>query len=186
MADFDLPYIAAELNERAAGHPIGHLQEIRQKLKKLSRLPGKEIFRIGSKTVVADWACHYGGRTEIQFNIGTDGSGGTMLRHGVAFSFETNKTLPSLDILKPKVRLFNEFLRLYPDKYAHMRMWHFRKHLRSDEYSPSPIPPEYIKDGIFVFMGELLPIKQLNYEVILNDFDELLFLYRYEERQFRL
>ncbi|GAG42553.1 unnamed protein product, partial [marine sediment metagenome] len=173
MTDLDVPAIATELNARALSHPIGQLQEIRQNLKELDRLPGKDIFRIGSKTVVPDWACHYGGRTELQFNIGKDGSGGAMLRHGVAFSFETNQTLPTIDILKPKVRLFNEFLQLYPDKYASMRMWHFQGHIRSDEYMPGPIPPERVKEGVFLFLGKRLPIEQLNYELILNDFDEL-------------
>ncbi len=181
MDDFDLPAIAAELNARAAGHPIGRLQEIRRELKTLDRLPGKDIFRIGSKTVVADWACHYGGRTELQFNIGKDRSGGTMLRHGVAFSFETNQTLPTIDVLKLKVPLFNKFLRHYPDKYAHLRMWYFRDDVRSNDYSPGPIPPEQVGEGIFVFMGQRLPIAQLNYELILDDFDELLPLYRYVE-----
>lgn len=181
MTDFDIPTIAAELNTRALSHPIGQLQNIRRKLKKLDRVPGKDIFRVGAKTVVADWACHYGGRTELQFNIGKDGSGGAMLRHGVAFSFETTQALPTIDVLKPKVRLFNEFLQLYPDKYATMRMWHFQGHIRSDEYSPSPIPPERVKEGVFLFLGKRLPIERLNYELILNDFDELLPLYRYVE-----
>lgn len=182
MTDFDLPAIAEELNARAAGHPIGQIQEIRRKLRKLDRLPGKDIFRIGSKTVVSDWACHYGGRTELQFNIGKDGSGGTMLRHGVAFSFETNLTLRTLDVLKPKVDRFNKFLRRFPDKYAHLLMWHFERDVRSDEYLPGPIPPERVREGVFVFMGKRRPITQLNYELILDDFDELLPLYRYVER----
>lgn len=181
MTDFDLPAIAAELNAKSASHPIGRLQNIRQELKELAHLPDKNIFRIGSKTVVADWACHYGGRTELQFNIGKDGSGGAMLRHGVAFSFETSRTLPSIDVLKPKVRLFNDFLRLYPDKYARMRMWHFRGNVRSEDYSPGPILPERVKENIFLFMGIRLPIRRLDYEVILNDFDELLPLYQYVE-----
>jgi len=181
MTAVDIPSIAAELNARSTSHPIGQLQKIRQNLKKLERLPGKDIFRVGSKTVVSDWACHYGGRTELQFNIGQDGSGGAMLRHGVAFSFETNQTLPTIDVLKPKVLLFNDYLHLYPDKYASMRMWHFKGHIRSDEYMPGPIPPERVRAGIFVFLGKRLPIEQLDYESILDDFDELLPLYRYVE-----
>ena len=68
MTDFDLPAIAAELNAKALNHPIGQLQEIRRKLKNLDRIPGKDIFRIGSKTV----ACELGvplrraNRTAIQ------------------------------------------------------------------------------------------------------------------------
>ena len=183
MVDFDLPAVAAELNTKAVSHPIGELQEIRKKLKKLDRRPGEDIFRLQgrSKTVFPDWAFHYGGRTELQFNIGKDGSGGAMLRHGVAFSFNTSQTLPTIDVLKPRVRLFNDFLQLYPEKYATMRMWHFQHDKRSDEYMPSPIPPERVKQGVFLFLGKRLPIGQLNYELILNDFDLLLPLYRYVE-----
>jgi hypothetical protein len=183
MTDFDLPAIAADLNAKASSHPIGQLQEIRKKLKKLERRPGKDIFRLQgrSKTVFPDWGFHYGGRTELQFNIGKDGSGGTMLRHGVAFSFETSQTLPSIVVLESKVRLFNEFLQLYPEKYATMRMWHFEDGARIGEYMPGPIPPERVKEGVFVFLGKRLQIDQLNYELILNDFDDLLPLYQYVE-----
>ncbi len=89
MTDFDLAAIAAELNAKAERHPIGQLQEIRKKLKELDRRPGKGSFRLegASKTVFPDWAFHYGGRTELQFNIGKDGRHDGMLRHGVAFSF---------------------------------------------------------------------------------------------------
>lgn len=183
MTDFDLPTVAAKLNVESAGRPIGQLQALRKKLKKLDRRPGSDIFRLQgqSKTVFPDWAFHYGGRTELQFNIGKDGSKGTMLRHGIAFSFETSQTLPSIDALKPKVRLFNDFLQLYPDKYASMRMWHFHGNKRSDEYMPSPIPQERVEEGVFVFLGKRFPIEQLDYDVILDDFDDLLPLYQYVE-----
>lgn len=186
MKAFDLSAIAAELNDRAMSHPIGELQEIRKQLKK-HRRADKDIFRLGSETVTKTWACHFGGRTELQFNIGDDGSSGAMLRHGVAFSFYTSRTLVSIDKLKPKVRRFNEFLQLYPNNYASMRMWHWElvKHgkedKRSDDCMPSPIPPERVKEGIFVFLGKRRPIDQLNYDLILSDFDELLALYRYVE-----
>jgi hypothetical protein len=177
--DCDIHAIAAELNARSVSHPIGDLQELRKTLKSLSRRSGKSIF--SKQTTQDDWAFHHGGRSELQFNIGKDGSGGAMLRHGVAFSFETSRTLPSIEPLKPRVRLFNDFLRLYPDKYAGMRMWHFDQDGRSKEYSPSVIPPERVKEGVFQFLGKRLPIDQLDYELILRDFDQLLPLYRYVE-----
>ena len=126
-------------------------------------------------------AFHHGGRSELQFNIGKDGSGGTMLRHGIAFSFGLSQTLPTIDPLKPKVRLFNDFMKLYPDKFADMRMWHFHNATRSDNYMPSPIPSERVENGVFVFLGKRLPIGELNYDRILTDFDRLLPLYRYVE-----
>lgn len=62
-----------------------------------------------------------------------------------------------------------------------MRMWHFQDDTRIGEYSPGPIPPERVQKGVFVFLGRRMPIGQLNYENVLNDFDDLLPLYRYVE-----
>ena len=179
MNDCDIPAIAAELNARSRDYAIGGLQELRKVIKGLSRRPGKAIF--SDKTTYDNWAFHHGGRSELQFNIGKDGTGGAMLRHGIAFSFETSQTLPIIDPLKPKVRLFNEFLRLYPDKYADMRMWHFEQDVRSDEYMPSPIPTERVEEGVFVVLGRRFPTDELDYHRILSDFDALLPLYRYVE-----
>jgi hypothetical protein len=119
-----------------------------------------------------------GGRSELQFNIGRDRTD-NMLRHGVAFSFETSRALPTIDPLIPKVRLFNEYLRLYLGQYDDMRMWHW--YPRSNEYMPGAIPPELVRRGVFVFLGKRLPIDQLDYELILDDFDRLLPLYEYIE-----
>ncbi|MCH7688163.1 MAG: hypothetical protein IH899_16025 [Planctomycetes bacterium] len=120
MNECDIYAIVAELNGRSDDYAIGGLQELRKTIKNFSRRPGKHIF--SDQTTHDDWAFHHGGRSELQFNIGQDGSGGTMLRHGIAFSFEPSQTLPTIDPLKPKVRLFNDFMQLYSDKYADMRM----------------------------------------------------------------
>jgi len=177
---FDLNSIAAELNTRARTHPIGMLQDIRTNLKQLSHRPGQDIF--SSQTIHDDWAFHHGGRSELQFNIGVENVAGVAeLRHGVAFSFETSRTLPSINVLIPKVRLFNDFIRLYPELYCDMQMWHYQKKGRSVNYMPIPIPPEHVKEGIFVFLGKCQPIDQIDHEKILRDFDRLLPLYRYVE-----
>ena len=179
MNDCDVHAIAAELNARSSTYSIGDLQELRKTLKNFSRRPGTHIF--SDKTTHDDWAFHHGGRVELQFNIGKDGSCGTMLRHGIAFSFEPSQTLPTIDPLKSKVRLFNDFIQLYPDKYADMRMWHFLHGTRSDEYMPSAIPSERVNKSVFVFLGKRFPINELDYDRILTDFDRLLPLYRYVE-----
>ena len=177
--DCSIHAIAAELNTRSNRFSIGDLQELRKALKGFSRRPGSYIF--SDQTTNDDWAFHHGGRSELQFNIGKDGSGGTMLRHGIAFSFEPSQTLPTIEPLKPKVRLFNDFMRLHPDKYADMRMWHFDHETRSDDYMPSAIPSERVKNGVFVFLGKRFPIEEPDYDRILTDFDRLLPLYRYVE-----
>ena len=180
MDMIDIPKIAKELNSRACTHAVGSLQEIRADLKALARQPGHDIF--SPQTTHDKWAFHHGGRSELQFNIGLENIAGTPeLRYGVAFSFETSRTLPSIDILVPKVRLFNEFMRLYSELYEDMRMWHFHKTQRSSDYIVGPIPPELVTKGVFIFLGKRQPMEHIEYESILNDFDRLLPLYKYVE-----
>ena len=172
MSQFDLRTFADELNTKALSHPIGRLQQIRADLHGLKRQTGHKIF--SSQTITDDWAFHHGGRSELQYNIGLDGSHGKMLRYGVAFSFETSRSLPTIDVLIPKVRLFNEFLRLYPDLYADMRMWHWRDGARSSESPPGQITPELVSEGVFVFLGSRTSVSALDHDVILADMDRLL------------
>ena len=169
--------IARELNSRAYTYAIGELQNIRAKLKGLSRRPGSVIF--SSQTTHEHWAFHHGGRSELQFNIGLEKlSTEHELRHGVAFSFELSRALPAIDVLIPKVRLFNDYMRLYPEHYADMRMWHYSKGTRSNDYPPAAIMPELVAPGTFVFLGTRQPIEGFEYERILKDFDRLLHVCR--------
>lgn len=173
----DIRTIADELNANADRYQIGGLQELRKELKGFSRRPGSALF--SDQTIFETFAFHHGGRSEIQFNIGFDGSEGKALRHGIAFSFETSQTLPDINDLRPQVRLFNEFLTLYPNRYARMRMWHWDSHGRSAEYMPSPIPSERVANKVFVFLGLMNPIDAIDTNEILRDFDDLLPLYSY-------
>ena len=85
-----LPEIAIELNKRSKNYRIGELQEIRKQIKGLSKKASSDIFHKDS--ISDEWAFHYGGRKEIQFNISFENEG---LRYGLAFSFETSRSLPS-------------------------------------------------------------------------------------------
>lgn len=177
----DIARIAEELNRRAEPHRIGQLQSIRKAIKGFKRLPSRSIFT--GLTVHDGWAFHHGGRSELQFNIGHENpEGADELRHGVAFSFELSQTLPSIDVLVPKARLFNEYLQMYPDQFADMRMWHYRDGERSGDYAPGGILPELVRTGVFVFLGKRQPAAHVDYEAVLTDFDRLLPLYEYVER----
>ncbi|MDD5712262.1 MAG: hypothetical protein PHY31_05815 [Smithellaceae bacterium] len=175
---FNIPDIASKLNELASSHPIGKLQDIRTRLKKLNRRPGDKIF--SAQTTFSKWAFHHGGRTELQFNIGADGDDDNYLRHGVAFSFELSKTLRSIDVLVPKVKLFNDFLYLNAGEFSDMRMWYYDPK-RSLDYPAGEVSSGLVKEGVFVFLGNRQPADQIDYEQILTDFDRLLSLYRYVE-----
>ncbi len=175
----DILGIAQKLNKLARPHPIGKLQDIRTELKKLKRRPGDKIFSV--HTTFDKWAFHHGGRTEMQFNIGyADGEKNDDLRHGVAFSFELSQTLKSIDVLVPKVKFFNDFMKLNAGDFSDMRMWHHDDQ-RSLDYPPGPISSALATEGVFVFLGNRQPAKKIDYEKILDDFDRLLSLYRYVE-----
>ena len=98
--------IVSELNSRATTHPIGTHQSLRKRLKKHQRVSTQKLFT--EQTTTSTWAFHHGGRSELQFNVGIEEhSGEDALRYGVAFSFETSQSLPSIEVLIPKVSLFN-------------------------------------------------------------------------------
>ena len=174
----NIPAIANKLNDLASAHPIGKLQDIRAQLKKLNRRPGYKIFSV--QTTFDNYAFHHGGRTELQFNIGADGDHEDDLRHGVAFSFELSQTLPSIDVLVPKVKLFNDFMELNASDFGDMRMWHYNPE-RSSDYPAGVISSALVKKGVFVFLGNRQSGNRIDYEKILTDFDRLLSLYRYVE-----
>lgn len=183
MAQFSLPAFAEQLNDKASSHPVGSLQQIRAELHG-KRRSGHKVF--SSQTITEDWAFHHGGRPELQFNIGLDGSNGKELRWGVAFSLETSRSLPTIDVLRRKVELFNEFLRRHPHLYRDMWMWHWRGSVRSKDSRPAPIPHELVSNGVFVFLGHRKPVGDLDHELVLDDMDRLLPLYRYVESEGRI
>jgi hypothetical protein len=168
--------IAEELNVRARAHPIGTLQEIR------GHRPGNDLFRVNSQTTQDRWACHWGDRTELQFNIGLEGT--SKVRHGVTFSFESSRNYSSaqlVDMLKPKVNLFNKFLGRHSGIYADMGLRAEEKDGSMLEAGSGPIPPQFVAENVFVFFGKFQPINRIDYEFILKDFDRLLPLYQYVE-----
>lgn len=173
----DIRTIAYQLNANAHRYQIGGLQELRKELKGFTRRPGSFLF--SDQTIFDTYAFHHGGRSELQFNIGLDGSDGKDLRHGIAFSFEPSQTLPDIDDLRPQVRLFNEYLTLYPNRFFGMEMWHWERGARSDNYKPSPIPTERIANRVFVFLGKKTSMSLVDTDEILRDFDILLPLYSY-------
>ena len=58
--------------------------------------------------------------------------------------------------------IVEDFFRLSPDNYADMFMWHFNSDIRSDDYLPSAIPADLVKEGVLIFLGKHYPIDQLD------------------------
>jgi hypothetical protein len=171
-----LEVVGQEINRKSKNYKIGGLQELRKTIKKQSRLASRKIF--DRRTIFENWAWHYGGRTELQFNIGIEDS---FLRYGVAFSLECSQSLPSIDVLVPKMVRFNEFLNEYCEDFSDLRMWHYEGGLRSAEYMPSSIPQELIREGVFIFLGGRLDKERVDYDLILDTFDRLLSIYIFVE-----
>ncbi|WP_221076306.1 hypothetical protein [Agarivorans aestuarii] len=169
--------IANKINSEAHNYKVGKLQDIRKNIQKLKRLPSKQLFDY--RTVFEEWGWHYGGRKELQFNIGIEG---TELRYGVAFSLECSQSLPDIDVLIPKISLFNEYMSEFGDHFSELRMWHFEG-ARSSDYMPSPIPQENVREGLFIFLGGKQDITKINYQLVLETLDRLLPLYLYTEKQ---
>lgn len=173
--------VLSEINSKSANHQIGKLQQYRKTIKGLRRVSQNIFGQINNE----QWAFHTGGRAELQFNIGYDAeiSGKLLFRHGVAFSYETSRSMTNIDPLIERTIHFNEYLRENIESLADFDMWHFagQKHLRSANYAPTPISSEIAKIGTFVCLGRAYDPVNIDFDNILSDFDRLLPLYTYIE-----
>lgn len=169
-----------DIEASADDYAISGLQALRARNRGLRRT-GRSIF--GNRQLAEDWAFHRGGRDELQFNVGLDffPDGARAFRAGVAFSFEPSRSLPSIDVLVPKVARFNAYLRDNPEAFADLAMWHWQDDIRSLDYAPAPIPEHLICHGTFVFLGDRLPISAVDPHPSLRTFDRLLPLYGWVE-----
>jgi len=173
-----IPDVAEKLNELAKGHPIGELQARRSR-------PNNSLFMVNSKSVTKYWAYHWGGRKELQFNIGVEDS---YLRHGVAFSFKDTREYKYdhlLTVLHPRVQRFNAFMRKHSRMYSDMQLsiWDPQKSDSVFDGKPQPIPLKLLRQGSFVFLGKVEQrLTNIDYESVLRDLDRLFHLYKYVER----
>jgi hypothetical protein len=176
-----LQEVVTEVNERTQGHPFGGLPEWRKAHKDLKSLPGTPFYS-SLKEQDRHYVFHVGGLSELQFNLGfEDVRGVTTFRHGVAFSLQTTRDLPSIDPLVPKIARFNEYLHIYPEVFAGLEMWNWSNESRSDNYPVAPIPDSQVKEQTFIFIGRLQPANAIHIGIILDDFDRLLSLYEFVE-----
>ena len=157
--------IAIELNKLSKNYNIGKLQLLRKAYKHLSKAATYDIFNNSSIDVNGLWAFHVGGRKEIQFNIGFEDN--KIFRYGLAFSLEASQGLPNpIEVLSPKIQLFNDYLKEYPSEHKSYSMWHFYDGIRSSDFPINPIPYEWIKRGTFIFIGKY--IKTLNKTIVIT------------------
>jgi hypothetical protein len=107
------------------------------------------------KVIKDDYAYHYGGRSELQFNIGFEP--GNYFRYGVAFSLEPDRNHPRpLDELAPKMEAFNALMHRFPELQG-LKMWSWADQVRSGDCDVGKIPDRLFKHGVFIFVGERVP-----------------------------
>ena len=173
--------VVTEVNERAQGRTFGGLPEWRKAHKGMKSLPGTPFYS-GLKKEDRDYVFHVGGLSELQFNLGfEDVRGVTTFRHGIAFSLQTTRDLPTIYPLVPKIARFNEYLHVYPESFAGFEMWNWSEGGRTDNYPVAPIPDSQVKEQTFIFIGRLQPANAIEVGMILDDFDRLLPLYEFVE-----
>jgi hypothetical protein len=187
----DVKTLAEQINQAAAAYRVGALQQLRRGLGRNPRT--NKIF---TKSTIMDkkdgheYAFHWGGRTELQFNVAMElRDGKRWWRHGVAFSFEKSRTLPDPSALLPSVGRFNTWVSSNADALRGFRMWDWegkgkgKGDTRSEDRPPGEILSKDTDDlsnrGKFVFLGKMVPEAEVDVTQILRDFDRLFPLYEH-------
>ena len=172
--------IITELNRLSIGHKVGQLQKLRSEMHGIQQKRRGIALGIPKKDDPS-YAFHWGGRKELQFNIGVEDC--SIIRYGVAFSFQASgwyRFGELRDALLPRIERFNEFLRANPNRYRSMRMWGNINDRWVEMDTPSTVQLVPI-DGTFVFLGKTQPREKLDSVKVLNTLDELLPLYEFVE-----
>lgn len=175
--------ILVELNRLTPGHAVSRLQEIRKELKPRSHHGKFPLFDPDADWVSDDYALHFGGRRELQYNVGFEALHGEQsFRWGVAFSLESSRSIPDVvQSLLPKVGRFNDYVRAYPESLSGFKMWYWQNGQRSEDVRPQPVRPEWAKNRTFIVLGNYVAAPPIPYQKVFEDFDRLLDLYRFVE-----
>jgi len=177
----DISDIAHQINQESRNYNVGDLQSFRSRL----HAKNSRSHKIGSPATIfteGEYAFHDGGRTELQYNIGFENRGDRrFLRYGIAFSFETSRSLPSVEPLVPKVLRFNDYVREHKADFLDFYMWHWSSGGPSIDRHVGEIDPILVERGCFVFIGRRVPESRIDIPEILSELDRLYPLYVYVE-----
>lgn len=182
MSKVELWSIAETLNSQLEGTELAHFHETRRVLKGNDRRAATTLFSY--QGLHDGYILHYGGRGELQFNIGwdVDSHGEKAIRFGVAFSFDKSRwVLDTSETLIPKLRLFNDYMAKEQDRFADLAMWHYEAGERSANRMPAPISDDVLNKAGFVFMGITQPPGDIDYQFAVSVFLRLYSIYLYIE-----
>lgn len=182
--------LANEINRisKEEAYLIAGLPASRKQYYKLNRLPD---FIFQSKSIFESdgYAYHFGGRGELQFNIGVDYlNNKEVVRYGLAFSLEPSEALPdpvrALEVYKNR---YNKCIVDFPKAFRNLKMW-FHAGIGSNRkltrQNVQEIDDNIFAIGNFIFIGDYFdkPLKDIeikDIQIILNYFDQILPIYRY-------
>ena len=172
--------IVDELNVSSTKYKVGKLQQLRSQIHGIRRT--RQGFALGiPRKDDPSYAIHWGGRKELQFNVGVEND--SDVRFGVAFSFQPSgwcRFSQLNDALLPRIERFNEFLRTNSEAFSSMEIWGNinSKSARMNVPGPLLLTPN---ERTFVFLGTIQSRQRLNIAKALETFDELLPLYEFVE-----
>lgn len=180
--------IAERLNEKASneGFQIAALPVLRKTYLFKKQLPS-DIFT--SKTIKdgkEKYAFHYGGRDEMQFNIGEELIGKkSYTRVGLCFSLESSRSLLNpVKELEPFRKRFNKCFETHPAFFKGVEMWYYQNNKRYGNFASQNIPDEWFQNGTFIAVGYLIEkplsaLDEIDLSEILLGFDNLLPIYKF-------
>jgi hypothetical protein len=84
--------------------------------------------------------------------------------------------------LAPKIERFNELVIAEPELFFGWRMWVWNKGRRiTPDTAVRRIAPEEVLQDHFLFFGSSIPVSEIDVDVVLRTFDQLLPVYRFIE-----
>jgi len=146
--------VIAKFNELVKTSPLSNFYARRAKIRGISTRNRDLIIRKGKDSNdFAGYGFHWGGRDELQFNLGFDED--SFFRYGVAISLESGQDLPDpVNALTPSINSLNTVISNNPRLFSGFSISYHYSDKRIHEKQVRLIPKEWIKKQSFIFIGE--------------------------------
>lgn len=140
------------LNEKLKNSELLYdFQKYRRDVKKIKN--GSNLF-FAKDQKKETYAFHYGGRSEVQFNIGIEDN---IFRFGLGFSLQRDINIKKpMENTVPKIKKFNDYINKKTMSHKDCVMWRWSKEGRSPEVNIDQIPNNWIVKESFIFVGKYI------------------------------